>query len=241
MRIISKFHDYYDSAQSHGLDQSLVFVREHKEYSHAFEDLPAGAQAFHRLASHRTPVNLSLACRESGWRGVEVYGGLVLFVGRLYPYARVEVYRGSMRMPAKTQVHYVFSYDKLAALLEESHVDSRNKARVHEWRAFFELAGSEQLMSVAIEHHLVIARWFAWAQELTINPRLAETEFYRQVDAWQAFQEISMFLGGLAHPDRVPVEVSAKDRIVQHGFDKWSFRKRPGADHAGAKENARRA
>jgi hypothetical protein len=48
------------------------------------------------------------------------------------------------------------------------------------------------------------------------------------MDSFTAFQEISMFLGGvLGAGEKNIVEVEDKYKITQHGFNKWSFRKEP--------------
>lgn len=60
----------------------------------------------------------------------------------------------------------------------------------------------------------------------TLNANLAEYEFYKVFDAFQAFQEIQMFMGGvLGSGEKEIIEVADKYKITQHGFDKWSFRK----------------
>ena len=59
-----------------------------------------------------------------------------------------------------------------------------------------------------------------------INPILKDYAFYKILDSFQAFQEISMFLGGvLGNHEKEIVVVDDKYKIEQHGFDKWSFRK----------------
>lgn len=59
-----------------------------------------------------------------------------------------------------------------------------------------------------------------------INPILKDWEFYKVVDSFTAFQEISMFISGvLGVGDKDIVEVDDKYKISGHGFDKWSFRK----------------
>ncbi len=62
-----------------------------------------------------------------------------------------------------------------------------------------------------------------------INPLLKDYEFYKIFDAFQAFQEVMMFMGGvLGRGEKDIVEVADKYKITQHGFDyKWSFRKEP--------------
>lgn len=57
---------------------------------------------------------------------------------------------------------------------------------------------------------------------------LADIEFYRVIDAYTMFQELEMYIGGvLPRPGAMTATIADKDRIVQHGFDKWSFRKPP--------------
>jgi hypothetical protein len=60
-----------------------------------------------------------------------------------------------------------------------------------------------------------------------INPLLKDYEFYKVFDTFQAFQEVSMFLGGVLGAGEKPIsEVADKYKITQHGFDyKYSFRK----------------
>ena len=59
-----------------------------------------------------------------------------------------------------------------------------------------------------------------------INPILKEYEFYKVFDTYQTFQEIQMFISGvLGNKENNVVIISDKDKIIQHGFDKWSFRK----------------
>jgi hypothetical protein len=65
-----------------------------------------------------------------------------------------------------------------------------------------------------------------------LNPNLRDLQFFRIVDVNIAFQELSMFLGGvLANNDR-PEPVDNKYKILAHGFDlKESFRKGPTKEH----------
>jgi len=71
-------------------------------------------------------------------------------------------------------------------------------------------------------------RWLNSHPKLIINPLLKDYEFYKIFDAFQAFQEVSMFMGGvLGRGEKEITEVADKYKIAQHGFDKWSFRKMP--------------
>ena len=63
---------------------------------------------------------------------------------------------------------------------------------------------------------------------MIINPILKEWEFYKVMDSFAAFQEISMFIGGvLGIDEKEIIEIEDKYRIAKHGFDKWSFRREP--------------
>jgi hypothetical protein len=64
---------------------------------------------------------------------------------------------------------------------------------------------------------------------ITTNPRLADLNFQEFLDPYTAFQNLSMFIGGvLGQPDAEMVQLTDKDLINKHGFDpKWGFRKPP--------------
>lgn len=63
---------------------------------------------------------------------------------------------------------------------------------------------------------------------LIINPTLKTYEFYKVFDTFQTFQEIQMYISGvLGTSEKEIIEVEDKYKIIQHGFDKWSFRKEP--------------
>lgn len=60
------------------------------------------------------------------------------------------------------------------------------------------------------------------------NGTLKEYEFFRVLNAFQAYQEIDMFISGsFTTPDVPMIELTEKDRIAQHGFDKYSFKHKP--------------
>ncbi len=56
---------------------------------------------------------------------------------------------------------------------------------------------------------------------------LKDYQFYKVIDPFTLFQEISMWIGGiLPHQGRPMVDITDdKIKIVKHGFDKFSFRK----------------
>lgn len=237
MRIISKFHDYYDSAQRYGRDNRLVYVRQQQEMP-VRESKPEGAAlaAFVELALQMAPTPWEQELYgDPVSRRVEVVYGLLVFAGKLYPYARVTLYRVASGT-ASVVVHTAEAYEAVMAPLSLGGAQGIESAwQAGRKKAFWQLRDDSRLHALCLQDAVACVSFErnkrSWKDQgqLRVNPRLADLEFFKVKDPWQAYQELSMFHGNVAAPDRTPVNVSDKDRIVQHGFDKWSFRKRPPA------------
>jgi hypothetical protein len=230
MRIKSTFHDYYDVAQAQGQDQSLVLVR--KEEMHAVADvqeLPSAhawlANALRsrmpkaRWAQHPTqpPGELSLN------------PGLILFAGKLYPFMDVH-----SRFTAKEERGYYFDKERFDKARGFVKARVKPQTGVPDWRKtmtfaeFFAQSGSDALQGLATQHRLPIAMLqLGHSTVLTLNPVLRSVEFFKKLDAWQAYQELSMFMGNLAAPEKGGLEPSNSLKVAKHGFDEWSFRTMP--------------
>ncbi len=64
---------------------------------------------------------------------------------------------------------------------------------------------------------------------IEINANLNKFQFFKCLDPYSAFQNIEMFINGVAStPCNPPIEISDVDKRDSRGFDKMSFRKRPG-------------
>lgn len=66
-----------------------------------------------------------------------------------------------------------------------------------------------------------------WNNRTVINACLKDYEFFRVFDPYLAFQEVSMFLGNMAMPEKPIPKMSDEDMAFIKGFDKHSFRKDP--------------
>lgn len=60
---------------------------------------------------------------------------------------------------------------------------------------------------------------------VTVNPFLKPLEFYRLFPGYQAYQELVMYLGNLANPEKPTPQMPDELKAEQHGYDKFSFRK----------------
>lgn len=64
-----------------------------------------------------------------------------------------------------------------------------------------------------------------YSTSIVFNCNLDQFEFYKVFNPYQAYQEISMFLGGLAVPLNNIPHIDDKIMAEAKGFDKFSFRK----------------
>ena len=77
MRIISKFHDYYDGVMSYGFDDSLIYKRKTET------GLPD-------ISSNLTKIHKSMPRLRRGQLGLFARPYIIGFCGRLYPMYRIE-------------------------------------------------------------------------------------------------------------------------------------------------------
>lgn len=222
-----------------GHDSSLLYLREMLQFD--LRDAAGMHPQLREMASflNGQRPNCKSYSRPSHGKGgsiydcIEVSFGFVLFVGRLHPVAGVQRRRrGEAGFDPK---FHVYDVQQLADMLkehdEEIDIFSEPRRRRHFGsvqgmvQTFFELDGNDRFMAMCLEHKLPAASLMG--AQLVLHPRLADVSFYLKVDHFQAFQEVAMFLGNIAAPDRIPVNIEDKYRVQQHGFDRYSFRRRP--------------
>jgi hypothetical protein len=236
MRIRSTFHDYYDSVQAHGQDDTLLYLR----YPKTIELKGTAGPPCYEYGT--SPWDRSC---------YSIRGRVVGFCGKIYPVMLVEVRIGIGVAPTKTVCHTINDVD--AAI--KPHLNKRelsDYSRIPRCRAcvsqegirfriaqffkkFAEQADKYEVWFLDNHAPLFVARPGFYDRRLRkfrpttveFNARLKPYEFYRVFDPFRTFQEISMFLGGLAVPQK-PIPVPS-DKIMAEikGFDKWSFRKEP--------------
>lgn len=243
MRIISKFHDYYDSVQKFGHDDHCLFVRS----AERLEGESLANMAFLRPA---------LSATDETYTGhgapLKVTPFVIAFCGNLYPGIRLRSPGLPGKLPAFDECHYRFEdyATHLAAL--GRHLKPARAARRYRssrWRyhrespfdhadvtAFFaaERAAHRDAL-VTGGHSILLAtrRPHSDGFDLEMCAALAPWRFYQVLDAYSAYQELEMYLGGvLARNDAPMPQFDDKLKAQQKGFDEQSFR-RPGAQGKG--------
>lgn len=240
MRIISRFRDYYDALQAHGADDDLLLLRETVE--HKADKEPRWApllKHFEPCFTHRSFDHDRSYQGTRKWSALTVETGIVLFIGKphLFFHTKRTLKDGAHLISAPVEERYIYDIAEMDALVQEHGSHSiYERDRPNRWSRYrdkswvlstWELARSKEFGAFAAEMQAPIIHIGGRGWAVTY-PRLADLQFYKAVEPWQAYQELSMFLGNIAAPDRVPVTIADKDRVQQHGFDmKYGFRTRP--------------
>jgi hypothetical protein len=213
MRIISDQRDYYDCVQALGQDQSLIYVRKpYVEIITAFEDY------FDDLG--RTWFGDSLI------KDRYVIG----FCGKVYPLLRLDT---SLCYSLVEVDHFVETHfnkklvDRYYAKPKTYWRETWRRHRHSNYAKFFQTAKQHaEKYSHLFKEPIFVAR-VGHETKITYNACLRKLEFYRVIDPYTTFQELQVYLGGLASPEKPIPRIGDKTMASCKGFDKWSFRKDP--------------
>jgi len=240
MKIISKYHDYYDSVLRHGQDFSLIYKREKieipdKQWFFSFK-------TYQDLKNHNSKPEL-LYVYTSYWskQPLEYSSFLIGFCGKIYPGISWTFTPGNDHSKRTSGVSYDINY--VFNLMEMAGVDhnkSVRKNRDSKWRddyermeAFFNQE-TKFLDRIFFDYKVPTfsidcpTDYYGREGTFTLNDKLKEYEFQSIVPHLQAFQQIEQYLSGVIGADGpVLYELNNEEKITKAGFDKWSFRKLP--------------
>lgn len=242
VRIISPFHDYYDTAQGLGYDPTLIYRRQVEEKVVRAETVD--------------PVICELLSQLE-WDSQYITRLVVLgFCGRAYPaYLPLTFVIDADSLTNRLNTSPVMTRDELDKLYAEEFGDVRETKwnRPYRKRRWDVLERQGTAVSLDTFRLLASPIWLAevkegiWRRPLTLhiytNIRLANFDFQKHFDAYTAFQEIAMFLGSaLATTDDSARTVGSDEVIARaKGFGPESFRSSaPSVKKSRRKENRAR-
>lgn len=231
MKLISKIHDYYDTAIGYGIDPNIVYVRKMEELDSI--DMIKG-------------INFSYPFYRLDFDNIEIANiYYIFFCGNLYVCIKLNI---EIRKYAsyKTVNKFCYNVDQVKEVFKKYKVDfpmgstysryyrkrgSGKRKRENIFKNIFDTK-VKNIMDLHFEFDtpIFIVKQYTEGlnnkNNIVLNPILKDMEFYKMVDAFTAFQEISMFISGVMG-GKVPkmIEISNEDRIAKHGFDEYSFRK----------------
>ena len=238
MRIISKFHDYYDGVMRHGMDKDTVFVRNTEPILNErslikFEESLDASKA-----------NWYLNPKEINKKAVYLSGGcMLLFCGKLY-YAPIitsfDIKSGRLQLDSSETTYYWDKDDIDRYIGDEGRFFNRKSEFKPIWN---DINDNTNISKTVLDLHFtysspIIMSTFAYTYrtreykltnivaERVINPKLSDVGFVKKMGPYEAFQEIYVFVSGVMG-GRSPkiIEISDEIRIAKHGFDSKSFRK----------------
>lgn len=248
MRIISKNKDYYDCVQAHGQDQGFVYVRTPETSDFAFNEHfpnPNGVWPFPEI-NNRYVRNRKFYLTEH----------IVGFCGKIYPVLHIRkdatddpivchnmedvlkfINEGEFKKKelegfyGKKKKHYNYWrtnwHDTSKGSFEKFFEKCAEQQEQHE--KIFRDSNSPIFVATYRDRYVYDnTRKPNWSPStITFNAGLKEHCFYRIFPTALAYQEISMYLGGvLGIGNPVVPEISNDDMVESKGFDlKTSFRK----------------
>lgn len=236
MLILSKRKDYYDGVVgTMGIDKTLVYDRQVIEVEEKdYPDILKRKRYSWRKSNDTQFYNITRhdIKKEFGKKYQHYSYFLVGFCGKLYIgwklYHEVKTNIGTTELI--TEITYDFEY--LKTIIKEREywgnmVDDVNYILNYDSLYLFRDLKAPIFVYDGDYNRTSLGKyWRNDNEKFFINPNLSDYEFYKVFDAFKAFQEISMFMGGvLGRGEKEIVVVEDKYKIAQHGFDKFSFRK----------------
>lgn len=243
MKIISDFHDYYDGCMSLGIDPKCIYIRKSKLFRED-EKWPVDIEAYspqgrwgHRpfyrpygaiwfcnkiypyivfeLEDKATGINIEIFCYDIG-QVEHLISGMSKKDAESFrstkPGSRYDRKRHRSKMDIFEDLlkngKVAYAQEKIIDILCETGVPV---LRIHE-------SGNDGF-------HNIVEGENVRGKSLTFNPKLTAIQFYRAVDPFTAWQELSMFISGVMGGQAPPmIEISDRIRKEKHGFNEDSFR-----------------
>jgi len=230
MLIISKYKDYYDGVVGTvGIDKTIVFDRtteeidDHKKYPEPFI-----SPSWDEKNNNKLLRGFSFRNKTTKYKDANYF--IVGFCGKLYLGFRMYLNEQDRECTSSSTIHYTYEINEFKKYFKHFAWDTTmfddfiNAVKEYDCTELHRKLNTPIfLLDTNPQIHIKSTSVFV------INPILKDYEFYKVFDSFTAFQEISMFIGGvLGTGEKSIIEVSDKDKIISRGFDyKWSFRKEP--------------
>jgi len=245
MKIVGKdFCDYYDSCLGYGIDKTIIYQRTIKEYEYGSKLFKETEKLLNVLPTYYSTDYYSTdyyihKIYKNNKKEYYFESGAIGFCGIIYPFVKVFV-EIKNAYQTKSKVIYFYNQDSLTKFLEKIKFKIKNKfgkqlfskeffkklfKQSNNLDIFFKI-GNPTWSIVPIHDR---AKHIQTNYKLVINPKLEDYQFYKVFDSFTAFQEISMFIGGVlgqVHP--MTSTISDEDMKYKKGFGhKYAFKTEP--------------
>jgi hypothetical protein len=220
MKIHSDYRDYYDIGLSVGVDTTLHYNRKQRWFylSEIKTKLPPETIRGVRLARNLPEQP-------------DIERIVVGFCGVLYPAIRVirsEKDSETLYAPEELDKHFKFSGVPSWGRPSE-HWEKNFRKRQRERAEWLSNSPRCDDLFLELDEPVFVAQVDRDGEprdsiEIVANEPLRPFQFFKVVDPYSAFQEVSMYLGNQLVKHDTPDEIADEYRIAMHGYDKHSFR-----------------
>lgn len=232
MRILSKFKDYYDSALAFGEDATLIYKR--VEFIIPLNKLDIDWLKELRKKEPNVSRHTEYNGLSRGHRFEDISESFIIgFCGKLYPCIHLKI-------SASKEV-YAYSYDEVISFLKKYKLHKTLEDFEEDdnwfWNSkknlidFFNLK-ADDFQKFFLESKTPVFKidFNGGKREneprVILNPQLDEVSFVRVIDPFTAYQELSMYIGGvLGINEPETIEISDKMMRQKKGFNNISFKK----------------
>src|SRR5574343_617549 len=137
---------------------------------------------------------------------------------------------------------FIYSYDALVEFLNTHSIDIVDKEKYYRWsysintmshdflKKFFIINDNNKDNYIKDKVVIALIKYSKYKlPSMIINPVLKDYKFYKVMDPYTCYQELSMYVDGmLTYPGNLMIDIDDKYRIAAHGFDhKYAFRTPP--------------
>jgi hypothetical protein len=237
MKIIKQgVHDYYDvmisqygySTEGNTFDRTLTVINQIDPQSYILNRWDSTPTSPHTIRTDKR--------RFTCW----FYN--IIFCGVEYPLLHIKNDDISMFVRDIVDEH-IYSYDEFIEFANTHNIVIDEKEKTYKWSYSVNVLSHEFLKKFFINNcnnrdnyikdkiviGLIKFSRYSTPPSVIINPVLKEYKFYKIMDPYTCYQELSMYVDGmLTYPGNLMVDIEDKYRIAAHGFDhKYAFRTPP--------------
>ena len=247
MKIYSKFHDYYDKALGYGIDPTVTYERKEEDITGLVKKQPILEKIIKKI--HDDVFDFRVERVNSPELQV-INKIVVLFCGKVYFCVKISYKIKGVPYYDNTVTEFIYTFDAFKrAIVTHSKINlehnitsglfdgarSKPMSIGKRFKLLFDKQGIESEivkdLHFELDSPVMVINYdliYTYSKRISVfkNKCLKDIEFFKIVNPFEAFQELSMFIGGvMGGKSPIMIEVSDKDRIAKHGFDKFSFRK----------------
>jgi hypothetical protein len=234
VKIISKYKDYYDFvAKIYGEDSKIVFNRKPNEleltvnYAAHEKDFYSGLVQVASYNNKIDPVCNQFKQFEKYEKPPTGYIESFILCGELY-----------ITIHKMIDNNYPYKFEQTNLLTIQEYFDNYIRGSTNPWEIriiaalcnvndkYINLHKKFNSPVICLKVNSIYPLQHKVQFTALTNVSLLERRFETKIDAYQMFQDIQTFITNHLTPEIVIEKVEDKYKIIQHGFDKQSFRHR---------------